>query len=197
MANPNAAYWDQGLSQVERMTGLGRAPSAAALAGADIRDLCVRFAIPLPVDRLLDIGCGTGRLSALATSYFGVDISASAIAYCHQRHIAAALVNGPDGLAALPDDGFDWVWACSVFTHIGREEQQQYLRQTIRLAPRLLVDILPGDPGCTPARWGTDEVAFRADLDAVGYRVFGQTDDVVDGSGSHAPRHRYFIGDRR
>lgn len=196
MANVNASYWDRGLAQVERMTGLGSAPTADALAGGDIRRVCQQFGIDLPVDRLLDVGCGTGRLSQLAVSYFGVDISASAIAYCHQRGIGADVISGPDDLAALPDDAFEWVWACSVFTHIGRLEQQAYLAQFARLAPRTLIDILPVDSGRTPARWGCDETLFRDDLRAVGYTILPQTLDVVDGVGPRAPLHRYFVGVR-
>jgi SAM-dependent methyltransferase len=179
------------------MTGLGRKPTAAALAGADIRAVCAQLWVPLPVDRLLDVGCGTGRLSALAgPGYLGLDIAPSAIRYCQERGILARLIDGPESLAVLEDDSFDWVWACSVFTHIGRDEQQRYLAQFVRLAPRLLVDILPGDPGRLPARWGSDENEFRADLMAAGYVIDPKTTDVVDGQGPRAPRHRYFTGRR-
>ena len=197
MAHVYAAYWDRGLEQVERMTGLGMTPTAAALAGADIREVCRRLGIDLPVARLLDVGCGTGRLSALAgPGYLGVDIAPSAIRYCTSRAIPARVINGPESLAALEDDSFDWVWACSVFTHIDRDEQQQYLQQFARIAPCVLVDILPGDPGRTPARWGSDEDAFRADLAAAGYVIDPLTTDVVDGHGPTAPHHRYFVGRR-
>ena len=197
MANVHTAYWDRGLNQVERMTGLGASPTAAALAGADIREVCRRLGIPLPVGSLLDVGCGTGRLSALAgPGYLGVDISASAIQYCQARGILARVIDGPESLAVLDDDAFDWVWACSVFTHIGRDEQRRYLAEFVRLAPLLLVDILPGDPGQSPARWGTDEARFRADLESAGYAIDPATTDVVDGHGPTAPHHRYFIGRR-
>lgn len=196
MANVNAAYWDRGVAYVERMTGLGATPTVDALVGGDIRRVCARLDISLPVDRLLDVGCGTGRLSRLAVSYFGVDIARSAIEYCHARGIGADVIDGPSSLAALPDDGFDWVWACSVFTHIGRDEQRAYLAQFVRLAPRVLVDILPDDAGRSPARWGCDETLFRADLQEMGYAIEPRTHDVVDGVGPRAPRHRYFVGVR-
>lgn len=197
MPNLHTAYWDRGLDQVERMTGLGPSPTAAALAGADIREVCRRLEIPLPVGSLLDVGCGTGRLSALAgPGYLGVDIAPSAVRYCQQHGILARLIDGPESLAVLDDDAFDWVWACSVFTHIGRDEQQRYLAQFVRLAPLLLVDILPGDPGLTPARWGSNDAEFRADLEAAGYAIDPVTTDVVDGAGPRAPRHRYFVGRR-
>ena len=196
MANLHTAYWDRGIDQVERMTGLGAAPTADALAGGDIRRVCQTLEIALPVARLLDVGCGTGRLSALATAWVGADIAPSAIAYCRRRGLEAHVVDGPEGLARFEDDAFDWVWACSVFTHIGREEQQAYLAQFVRLAPAVLVDILINEPGRSAARWGSDEGAFRADLEAAGYCVGDRTTDVVDGHGPTAPYHRYFIGVR-
>lgn len=196
MPNVNANYWDRGVDQVERMTGLGTAPTPDALAGADIREVCRRLGILLPVPSLLDVGCGTGRLMPLAASYVGVDISASAVTYCLTHGVPALLIDGPDALARFAADEFAWVWACSVFTHIGREEQQQYLAHFVRVAPRLLVDILPGDPGRGPARWGTDEATFREDLMAAGYHIEPLTVDVSDGSGRSAPRHRYFVGVR-
>jgi SAM-dependent methyltransferase len=196
MANIHTAYWDRGLDQVERMTGLGRSPSAAILSGSDIRDVCLRLDIGLPVASLLDVGCGTGRLVTLAADYLGADISPSAITYCHQRGVSAVLIDGPEGLDFLEPGRFAWVWACSVFTHISREEQQGYLAQFARLAPRLLVDILPGDPGRSADRWGADEADFRRDLVAAGFVIGPGTVDVVDGSGSKAPRHRYFVGVR-
>ena len=196
MANVNAAYWDRGVDQVERMTGLGTAPSPDALAGADIREVCRRLGILLPVPSLLDVGCGTGRLLPMAETYMGVDISASAVKYCAARGVPALLIDGPDELARFAADQFAWVWACSVFTHIGREEQQRYLGQFVQIAERLLVDILPGDRGHGPARWGTDEAMFRDDLTAAGYRIEPLTVDVSDGAGPSAARHRYFVGVR-
>jgi SAM-dependent methyltransferase len=196
MPNVNAGFWNRGIDQVERMTGLGTAPTPDALAGADIREVCRRLGILLPVPRLLDVGCGTGRLRPMADAYLGVDISESAIAYCVARDVPVLLVDGPDDLTRFGPDEFDWVWACSVFTHIGRDEQQRYLGQFVQIAPRLLVDILPGDSGRGPARWGTDEATFRLDLVAAGYRLEPLTVDVSDGTGPTAARHRYFVGVR-
>lgn len=196
MANVHATYWDRGVAEVERMTGLGHAPSASALAGDDIRNVCLALGINLPVTSLLDVGCGTGRLMSLAERWAGLDISSSAVTYCQSRNLPVALIDGPDDLRGIADDAFEWVWACSVFTHIDRDEQRAYLAQFVRLAPHLLVDILPGDSGRSAARWGTDEAVFRADLVSVGYVIQPQTMDVVDGSGLTAPRHRYFVGVR-
>ena len=197
MANVHAAYWDRGVAEVERMTGLGHAPSPAALAGDDIRNVCLALGITLPVESLLDVGCGTGRLMPLAERWAGLDISSSAVTYCQSRNLPVALIDGPDDLRGIADDAFEWVWACSVFTHIDRDEQRAYLAQFVRVARRVLVDILPGDVGRSAARWGADETLFRIDLVTAGYAIRPRTTDVRDGSSATAPLHRYFVGDRR
>ena len=196
MANIHMSYWDQGIGEVERMTGLGRLPSPTILAGDDIRNVCLMLGINLPVASLLDLGCGTGRLAPLAVDWTGVEISPSAVAYCQARHLPVSLIDGPTGLAGFPADRFDWVWACSVFTHIDRDEQQRYLAECVRVAPQILVDILVDEPGRSCARWGSDPHVFRTDLEALGYVVSSHTHDVVDGHGPTAPKHRYFVGRR-
>ena len=73
-----------------------------------------------PSPRLLDAGCGTGRnlveFGALGPAT-GVDPSADAVAFCHDRGLADVQVAG---LEALPfDDGrFDLLLACDVLEHV-------------------------------------------------------------------------------
>lgn len=187
--HPYAAYWDHGVDAVQRMTGA----ADSIMDGSDIRGVCADLGIALPCMNVLDVGCGTGRVASLCDGYYGVDIAPSAVAYCTQRGLRAALIGGADDLPAGP---FDWIWACSVFTHIGREEQRRYLTAFVARAPFLLVDILPGDAGSGVERWGTDAPAFVADLAAAGYHLWPQTTDRVDEGGGGA-RHRYYVGERR
>lgn len=89
-----------------------------------------------PEHKLLDIGCGTGRLACKAipylddAGYFGVDISARAISRC----FTLAIINGwgnklpvfAIGKGHLQqinfyDRTFDYIWAHSVFTHLPAE----------------------------------------------------------------------------
>lgn len=192
--NANARYWDQGIGQVPRMTGV----TATVMDCHEVRAIFAQVDIALPLPNLLDVGCGTGRcvqLVAPGGRYFGVDISPSAIAYCHARLISASLIDQPVELAAVDDDAFDWILAWSVFTHIGREEQLAYLAQFARIAPNVLIDILPGDAGRSAARWGSDEAQFRADFAAAGYDIHPTTPTLVDTSGW--AKHQYFRGTRR
>jgi SAM-dependent methyltransferase len=185
MSHPAAAYWDQGVTSVPRMTGL----RDGNLDPADLRDVCTELGIVLPVDMLLDVGCGTGRASVLADHYVGVDVSASAVQFCLARGVHAEVIDDPESVSSFQYAGFSWVWACSVFTHIGREERQQYLAQFARIAPNLLVDILPDCPRQDYAQWGADEAEFRTDLAAAGYRIEATAERRDDGANV---THRYF-----
>src|SRR2546428_6044667 len=109
--------------------------------------------------RILDIGCGCGRVaSALARymsstgSYDGFDVANEAVEWC-QRHISARFPNfrfrlipvfsqrySPQGSLgaseiAFPyeDNGFDLVFAASVFTHIPPDGLANYIAETRRV----------------------------------------------------------------
>lgn len=113
-----------------------------------------------PESRVLDIGCGVGRLALPLTrlittgQYAGFDVSAPAIRWCRRnitrrhpnfafRHIA--LRNSDysfTGRSAAqfvfpyPDASFDCVVAFSVFTHLAFDEMANYVAQSHRvLAP--------------------------------------------------------------
>lgn len=115
-----------------------------------------------PTDRVLDVGCGIGRMARVLSrevrapgSYDGFDISANAIAWC-RRHYArmpvpftfrhADLRNtlyNPGGHGSPADyrfpyldRSFDLVIATSVFTHLLEDGAENYLAQAARvLAP--------------------------------------------------------------
>lgn len=115
-----------------------------------------------PDDRVLDIGCGTGRVTtALADflshsgGYAGFDITEAAIAACQRRFaksrpdfrfIHAPVRNGdyrPDGDVPasrfefpFADQTFDLVFATSVYSHMPLGDVARYLSETARvLAP--------------------------------------------------------------
>jgi SAM-dependent methyltransferase len=115
-----------------------------------------------PHDRVLDIGCGTGRVAtalsgvlAAPGGYAGFDITETAIATCRRRFaksrpdfqfLYAPVRNGdyrPGGsvLASrytfpFSDASFDLVFATSVYNHMPMEDVGRYLAETARvLAP--------------------------------------------------------------
>ncbi len=113
-------------------------------------------------DRVLDIGCGAGRIARVLArqlrppgSYDGFDVISESVAWCgaHYRRTAAPfrfvhanLYNAfynPGGVGdasgyrfPYPDGSFDLVVASSVFTHLRAEAADHYLREAVRvLAP--------------------------------------------------------------
>ena len=115
-----------------------------------------------PDARVLEIGCGSGRMALPLSgflnrngAYTGIDITAPSIAWC-QQHIArrhpnfqfrhADLYNkryNPTGRVParayafpFPDGSFDLVFLTSVFTHLLPEDTEHYVREIARmLAP--------------------------------------------------------------
>ncbi len=115
-----------------------------------------------PTDRVLDVGCGIGRMARALTgelrapgSYDGFDISAEAIAWCSRHYEGMAVpftfrhadlrntLYNPGGRETASDyrfpygeRSFDLVIATSVFTHLLADSAENYLGQAARvLAP--------------------------------------------------------------
>jgi ubiquinone/menaquinone biosynthesis C-methylase UbiE len=129
-----------------------------------------------PTDRVLDIGCGIGRVARPLTrelrppgSYDGFDIRPDAIAWCQDRYRQTPApfrfrhcdvhntAYNPDSLQAASeftfpyaDGAFDVAIAISVFTHLLPENADRYLSEASRvLAPggrMLLTWFLLTDP---------------------------------------------------
>lgn len=121
-----------------------------------------------PHHRVLDVGCGLGRMAVPLTkylrppgSYEGIDIVPRSIAWCTDhitrrypsfRFQVADVQNtlyNPTGAVAgseyrfpFEDSSFDMISVVSVFTHMLPEQCEQYLAETARV-------LKPGGRGCT------------------------------------------------
>jgi SAM-dependent methyltransferase len=121
-------------------------------------DRLVRMGVISPESRVLDIGCGIGRLAIPLTTYLqggsyeGLDIVPSGIEWCN-AHLARRYPNFHFTLADIfnkdynpggkvqastytfpyPDDAFDLVLLISVFTHMLPADTRRYIAEISRV----------------------------------------------------------------
>jgi SAM-dependent methyltransferase len=127
--------------------------------GAEFLGHFVRLGDLQPQERVLDIGCGIGRMAVPLTqylsekgSYTGIDIVKDGIGWC-ERNISVKYPNfyfqhldlhhalyNPGGQAdatqirfPFPDGAFDFICLASVITHIGAAVLLNYTREISRL----------------------------------------------------------------
>lgn len=120
--------------------------------------------------RVLDIGCGSGRMAERCEDYTGVDITPSFVEFCIGRGLNVSLI---DTATDMPPGPFDRILMSSVMTHMPHADRLAYLPHIrSRLAGEALIDILPGahDDGSVRA-WHCDADIFRSDLGAAGFKV--------------------------
>jgi SAM-dependent methyltransferase len=130
-----------------------------------------------PTDRVLDIGCGIGRVAIpltkfLQSTYDGFDVVGTAVRWC-RRHISARhpnftfqhanLYNSFYNRRGVPaaryrfqyaDGAFDFAFATSVFTHLDLEAARNYFAEAhrvLRPGGRLLVTFFVLDSGPAPS----------------------------------------------
>jgi hypothetical protein len=191
MTHPSASYWNQGIQNVPVMTG-----ASSLMDGADIREHAEKLGFALPFESVVDIGCGTGRVSTFARSwYVGYDIAEDAVAYCRASGISACVIAGPESITIprdVPHLLAAWLTCLSVFTHIPRPERQSYLSAFVPLAENLLVDIIPGDGSGDVALWTADWELFQHDLTSAGWKMLAWYDRVAP----TGPTHRYIRAER-
>ena len=115
-----------------------------------------------PEDRILDVGCGCGRVAAALTDYLdpsggyeGMDVIPTLVEWCqanislkfpifrfHLVDVASRYYNPFGRLSAsqvhfpFADASFDFAMACSLYTHMLHEDAENYLRETHRVLKR-------------------------------------------------------------
>jgi 2-polyprenyl-3-methyl-5-hydroxy-6-metoxy-1,4-benzoquinol methylase len=99
-----------------------------------------KYMDPTRVRRLLDWGCGCGRVTGLLLKYldgvevYGCDIDRETIEWCAEhfpRGCFSTVATSPP--TDYADGFFDVVVACSVMTHLSQEKQDDWLRELRRI----------------------------------------------------------------
>jgi SAM-dependent methyltransferase len=127
--------------------------------GAEFLDYFVRLGHLTPRDRVLDVGCGVGRIAASLTTYLsssgsyeGFDVVPSGVEWC-QAHItprhrnfrfrtvdifnttynSRGRMRAEDFEFPYPSESFDFAFMTSVFTHMMPNAVERYLHETARV----------------------------------------------------------------
>ncbi|MDB5337988.1 MAG: hypothetical protein JWN70_3607 [Planctomycetaceae bacterium] len=102
----------------------------------------VRYRDDIHGQRVLDLGCGAGRLATylrpLVEKYVGLDVSAHMVKYCQQAFPTLDFVQGDmRSLTPFDDGAFDTVFAvANLFDAVTHEERRRVLAEVRRvLAP--------------------------------------------------------------
>jgi SAM-dependent methyltransferase len=183
-----------------------------ALFAAEVASYCQLN----PRSRVLDLGCGTGRIAlGLArllgpgARYVGLDVWAEGIAWCRENissqhpnfefHVVSAADNhyfpgrdaaaGVDGfsMARLQESSMDAAFALSLFTHLEEADLLGYLRETRRV-------LTPG--GLFHATFFVIDDDFRAYVERTGKHARVLQNEAGEGAWyayRDAP-HQFFAG---
>lgn len=111
--------------------------SSGRAVADDLRDAVERTGhAPAEFERVLELGCGTGRVMLQARRWFpgvvGCDVDEAAIAWGSQ-HDRGFFANPYSPPLPFGDDEFDLLYAISVFTHLPSEAQHPWLAEVARV----------------------------------------------------------------
>lgn len=108
-----------------------------------------------PHHRLLDFGCGTGRLARAIVrglepgNYCGVDISTEALAYAQRlAELEGWADKSPHFSCWVGPERFDYAWAFSVFIHLPSDEARYLIAEvtkTLEPGGKFLFSYVPTD----------------------------------------------------
>jgi SAM-dependent methyltransferase len=104
-----------------------------SLGRPSVRDYLRREVSLSPEDRVLDVGCGTGRhANSVGGTYYGVDMDSAYLAYA-RGHGRGAFAQMDAGILAFAEGGFDFVLAVGLTHHLEDEQVRKVAREIVRV----------------------------------------------------------------
>jgi SAM-dependent methyltransferase len=128
-----------------RVQVAGTADIATFLEGGELAAHTVRELLAAggrPVEQcaaILDFGCGCGRVlrqwkNLAGTAFHGTDLNAGLVEWCsRQLPFASVSVNTLEPPTSFHNEGFDAIYAFSVFTHMPGDVQKRWLQEFLRI----------------------------------------------------------------
>lgn len=151
---------------------------------SSFRDRLIR-SLDRPPERLLDVGCGTGRdaraFTTVIPTVIGIDLSAGLLSAARSVAADAHFLRADMRQLPLRDDTIDAVWSMASIVHLESNEAAAALREIRRVLRNnggLLLSVPKGN-GC---EWRSDGLGGRR-----WFNYFPQTDlkDLVTSNGFH------------
>ncbi|MGH2542331.1 MAG: class I SAM-dependent methyltransferase, partial [Ardenticatenaceae bacterium] len=129
---------------------------------------------PLAGQRILEFGCGCGRvlrhLVATGADVYGCDYNAKLLTWCQENLPGTYSINSPKPPLPYPDGFFDVVYTISVFTHLARDHQQPWLAELARITSRDGSVLITTQGNAYRSELRADELAVFESGDAVARR---------------------------
>jgi SAM-dependent methyltransferase len=171
-----------GADDVKSFASVGEALARGLLEIAD-----GRMALT-PNNRILDFGCGCGRvISSLSkltgAQIFGTDIDAEAIEWCNKSLSSVGKFSVNDKLPPLPfdDNTFDLVYSISIFTHLPEYMQFAWLGEINRvLKPSGYAILTTHGSSLFPSHLLSAEITSEFNEKGFYYHVGAGTDGLPD-----------------
>lgn len=124
-------------------------------------------------DKILEIGCGVGRvgkpLSDLCAEWIGCDISANMLSHARERLKGKGNVSFIElstvGLAEIPDDSVDLVYCTVVFMHLYEWDRYKYVKEAFRVLKPGGRCFFDNFDITTDIGWGLFEEGFSIPMD--------------------------------
>lgn len=140
---------------------------------ADVLRLAAKHGLPAPALRMLDLGCGCGRIArwlapqieAAGGEFHGSDLNPKLVAWCRANLPGRYGTNGLKPPLPHADGALDLVYAYSVLTHLREPVAEAWLAEAARILRPGGLALLTFHDEDYAAAWGPEAVKARGPRD--------------------------------